>query len=66
MAETVTRKLTGGDMKPGMILDGKEISVRRNGVGSGKIWTFLTFTDGTGRRVRRNTVKLEIEVPVSK
>lgn len=65
---TQTRKLTGGQLRRGMVIYGREIAAVRQGVGSGKPWTFVTYTD-TDRhgcntdRFRRNTVKIEVEVP---
>lgn len=61
-------KLTGSQIKTGMRLGGREITKVRHGAGSSKAWTYLTFAtpdanDSVDGRVRRNTVRVEVEIP---
>ena len=59
-----TQRLTGSELRKGMIFDGLEIKGARPGVGSGKKWTFFIDTDGVEHRCRKNTVRYTVEVPV--
>lgn len=34
------------DLRPGMKINGREIAAKKSGVGSGKSWTYLEYSDG--------------------